>query len=119
LAKGLLIHFAMDRKTQTRLEARARILKALAHPSRLFIVEELSRGERCVFELTEMVGSDMSTVSKHLSVLRSAGIIAHEKRGSQVYYQLKMPCATRFFECVGEALQHAAKQRWDLVCSDK
>lgn len=109
----------MEPRTQARLEAQARILKALAHPSRLFVVEELSRGERCVCELTEMIGSDMSTVSKHLSVLRSAGIIGDEKRGAQVYYHLKMPCAKRFFDCVGETLQHAAKERWDLVCSDR
>lgn len=109
----------MEPKTQARLEAQARIFKALAHPSRLFVVEELSHGERCVCELTEMIGSDMSTVSKHLSVLRSAGIIGDEKRGAQVYYHLKMGCAMRFFECVGEALQHAAKERWDLVCSDR
>jgi len=56
----------MDKETQARCEARARIIKALGHPTRLFLVEELSRGERCVCELTEMVGSDMSTVSKHL-----------------------------------------------------
>ena len=109
----------MDPRTQAHFEAQARILKALAHPSRLFVVDELLRGERCVCELTEMIGSDMSTVSKHLSVLRSAGIIGDEKRGAQVYYHLKMPCAMRFFECVGEALQHVAKERWDLVYSDK
>lgn len=108
----------MEPSTQARLEAQARILKALAHPSRLFIVEELSRGERCVCQLTEMIGSDMSTVSKHLSVLRSAGIVHDERRGAQVFYHLTMPCATRFFECAGEALQHAAKARWDLVCFD-
>ena len=90
----------MDAKTQARFEARARILKALAHPSRLFMVDVLSHGERCVCELTEMVGSDMSTVSKHLSVLKSAGIVADEKRGMQVFYNLKMPCVLRFFDCV-------------------
>lgn len=109
----------MEPKTHARLEAQARILKALAHPSRLFVVEELSRGERCVCELTEMIGSDISTVSKHLAVLRSAGIVGDEKRGAQVYYRLEMPCATRFLDCVSEALQHAAKERWDLVCAER
>jgi ArsR family transcriptional regulator len=99
----------MDAKTQARFQARARILKALAHSSRLCIVDELSRGERCVNELTQMIGSDISTVSKHLSVLRSAGIIADEKRGAQVFYTLRIPCVMRFFDCVGEILQGAAK----------
>mgnify|MGYP001563431569 CR=1 FL=1 len=105
----------MDAKTHARFEARTRILKALAHPSRLFMVEELSRGERCVRELTEMVGADMSTVSKHLSLLRSAGIVAVEKRGMQVYYRLKTPCVLRFFDCIGEVIQHSAREQNELV----
>ena len=76
----------MSSTDRNRYDARARIIKAIAHPTRLFIVDELSRGERCVCELTEMIGSDMSTVSKHLSLLRTAGIVQHDKRGSQVYY---------------------------------
>jgi len=99
----------MDAKTQARFQSRAGILKAMAHPSRLCIVDELSRGERCVNELTQVIGSDISTVSKHLSVLRSAGIIADEKRGAQVFYHLRIPCVLRFFECVGEILQGTAK----------
>jgi DNA-binding transcriptional ArsR family regulator len=62
-------------QTRANMEARARIMKALAHPSRLFIVDELSRGERCVCELTEMIGADVSTVSKHLALLKNAGIV--------------------------------------------
>jgi hypothetical protein len=54
----------MDIKTQAKYDARARILKAMAHPTRLFIVDELAKNaERCVCELAEMVGADMSTVS--------------------------------------------------------
>lgn len=105
----------MDAKTQARFEARARILKALAHPSRLFMVEELSRGERCVCELTEMVGSDMSTVSKHLSLLKAAGIVADEKRGMQVFYRLKTPCVLRFFDCIGDVIQHSVKEESELL----
>ena len=71
-------------------EARARVIKAMAHPTRLFIVEELSRGERCVCDLTEMVGADISTVSKHLSLLKNARIVADDKRGTQVFYSLKV-----------------------------
>lgn len=94
----------MDVNTHGRLAARARVLKALAHPSRLMIVEELERRERCVCELKQMVGADLSTVSKHLAVLKRAGIVAGEKRGLQVYYRLTMPCVTRFFGCVEEVL---------------
>lgn len=85
-------------------EERARILKAIAHPSRLMMVDELSRGERCVCELTNLVGHDISTVSKHLSVLKSAGIVADEKRGKQVYYRLRVPCVLKFFHCLEHVL---------------
>ncbi|MCK4461366.1 MAG: winged helix-turn-helix transcriptional regulator, partial [candidate division Zixibacteria bacterium] len=69
----------MNAKTKKRYEARAHIMKALAHPTRLFIVDELSRGERCVCELRDMIGADVSTVSRHLSVLREAGVVEDEK----------------------------------------
>jgi ArsR family transcriptional regulator len=105
----------MDLKTQARLTTRASVFKALAHPSRLFIVEQLAQQERCVCELTEMIGADMSTVSKHLSVLRAAGVIQDDKRGLQVYYRLKMPCVLRFFDCVGEVVETNAKEQWELV----
>jgi len=92
-------------EVRTRFEERARILKAMAHPTRLYIVDVLADGERCVHELTEMVGADMSTVSKHLSVLRSAGILNDEKRGSEVYYSLRMACVLGFFDCVEAVLK--------------
>ena len=86
-------------------------MKALAHPTRLFIVEELSRGERCVCELTEMIGVDVSTVSKHLTVLRTAGLVQDDKRGTQVYYSLRCACALSFFSCIDEVLQTVARQQ--------
>jgi ArsR family transcriptional regulator len=75
----------MTTAAQAEYKAHARIIKALAHPTRLFIVDELSRGERCVLELTEMIGVEMPTVSRHLGVLRNVGILEDEKRGAQVF----------------------------------
>lgn len=91
-------------------EARARVIKAMAHPTRLFIVEELSKDERCVCDLTEMVGADVSTVSKHLSLLKSAGIVEDDKRGTQVFYSLKVPCVLNFFTCVESVLESARNE---------
>jgi ArsR family transcriptional regulator len=105
----------MDTRTQARLEARARIIKAMAHPTRLFIVDELSRGERCVCELTGMIGADTSTVSKHLSLLRAAGIVGDEKRGNQVFYSLKVPCVLHFFSCVENVLAAAAAEQLEVA----
>jgi DNA-binding transcriptional ArsR family regulator len=105
----------MDTQTKALFEARAQVIKALAHPTRLFVVEELSRGERCVCELQEMIGSDMSTISKHLSVLRTSGIIADDKRGNQVFYSLLVPCVMNFFGCVESVLQSKAQHTTDLL----
>lgn len=105
----------MDAKTQAKFEARARIIKAMGHPTRLFIVDELSRRERCVCELTEMVGIDMSTMSKHLALLKEAGIVQDEKRGAQVYYSLRCPCVMNFFQCVETILKTKAREQMELA----
>lgn len=82
---------------------RARIIRALAHPSRLLILDELlSNGERCVCELTRLVGADISTVSRHLAVLRTAGLLVDEKRGLKVYYRLKHPEACHLIRATEE-----------------
>ncbi len=112
----------MDTRTKSRCEALARVIKALGHPSRIFMVEELAKGERCVCALTEMVGADISTVSKHLSVLRNAGLVTDERRGQQVFYSLRVPCILNFFSCVevvleADATKHNALTR-QLFCEN-
>ena len=91
------------------------MVKALAHPTRLFVVDELSRGERCVAELQEMIGADMSTVSRHLAVLRQAGVLRDEKRGNQVFYSLRAPCILDFFGCIESVLQAGAAERLQVL----
>ncbi len=98
----------MTATAQARYQNQARIIKALAHPTRLFIVDELARGERCVCELTELIGVEMPTVSRHLSLLKKAGILMDEKRGALVYYRLRVPCVLNFFKCV-QAVQESGK----------
>lgn len=105
----------MDVKTQARYEARARILKAMAHPSRLCMVDRLSSGECSVAELTEAVGADMSTVSKHLSLLKSAGLVLDDKRGNQVFYRLSAPCVLDFFSCIESVLHSQVQTQIDLI----
>lgn len=95
----------METAVRSRYQLRATITKALAHPSRLLIIDELARGERCVCELTELVGADISTVSKHLSVLKRAGIVQDDKRGLQVFYRLRVPCILKFLDCVEAVIE--------------
>ncbi|MBI5381145.1 MAG: winged helix-turn-helix transcriptional regulator [Opitutae bacterium] len=94
--------------TKACCQRRAAVFKALGHPARLQIVAALGDGERCVCELVEAVGSGWSTVSRHLTVLKAAGIIADEKRGLQVYYRMALPCVNSFAECLDAAQEGAA-----------
>lgn len=82
--------------------AGADVFKALGHASRLLIVDALIHGERCVTDLTQLIGCDTSTVSNHLSVLRNVGIVADERRGQQVFYRLAAPCVAKVFACLEE-----------------
>jgi ArsR family transcriptional regulator len=94
----------MNSSAAVNLNAMARVMKSLGHPARLRMVEELSKGERCVCVLTELVGLDMSTVSRHLAMLVNAGVLSSEKRGNQVFYKLRTPCVMKFFNCICEVL---------------
>ena len=106
----------MNPRTLAHYEARACIVKALAHPARLLIVDELSKhGERCVCELTEMIGSDMSTVSRHLALLKGAGLVEDEKRGQMVFYRLQMQCILSFFDCIEWVMACNAKRHRQLM----
>jgi len=105
----------MKDSIKPRYEARAKILKAMAHPSRLLIIDELQKQERCVNELTEMVGADTSTVSKHLSVLKNAGLVTDEKRANCIYYTLRCTCIMDFIGCVEDVLSANAKEHAKIL----
>ncbi len=86
-----------------RVRDRAVVFKALGHEDRLRIVDELADGERCVCDLVKTVGSSWSTVSRHLSILKAAGILTDEKRGLQVFYRLALPCVNSLSACLDAA----------------
>jgi ArsR family transcriptional regulator len=104
----------MDAKLYAQMESKAEIFKALAHPSRVFVVSELAKGERCVCELTEMIGADKSTVSKHLSILKKAGIINDRKEGTMVFYSLQTPCVLNFMGCIENMIADKMKAMMEL-----
>lgn len=82
----------------------------MSHPTRLFIVEVLARGEKCVCELTKLVEADHSTISKHLSVLKKAGVVSDRKEGLKVFYRLEAPCIIDFIRCVTTVIESKAKK---------
>ncbi len=101
------------------LELRAKIFKALGHPSRLKMVESLFEGERCVCELQAMVGSDVSTVSKHLNILKEAGILQDERRGTSIYYSLRMKCIANFLGCVEDFVGNRLEEQIRMLSQSK
>ena len=109
----------MQQDDKLKAEARSEILKALAHPTRIYIVDLLDReGSRCVFELAEELGVDMSTVSRHLSQLKKAGILESEKKGTTVYYSLACNCISEFMKGLEKILRskhHRENKRFRAV----
>ena len=97
------------------IAAQARIFKALGHPSRLLMVDALREGVKCVCELQALVGDDMSTISKHLAVLREAGVVSAEKRGTSIYYRLTLCCLDTFLQCTGELVERRALSQMEML----
>ncbi len=96
-------------------EARAEVVKALAHPSRIIFVEALAEGERCVCELQELVDATMPTVSRHLAQMKNAGIVTGRREGNQVYYRLLVPCIMELFHCIDAVRRDAAERMAESV----
>ena len=98
----------MTKSERPKLEAQALVLKAMAHPSRLLMIQALENGPKCVCELQALVAADMSTVSKHLSVLKQAHIVKNEKKGTMIMYSLTVPCILKFLNCVDNVIRKQA-----------
>ena len=81
-------------------ERNAEFFKALGHPTRLWIVEQLTTGEHCVCEFVEAVGDKFPTISRHLAVLKDAGVVVDERRGKSIYYRLSCRCVATMLECL-------------------
>lgn len=90
--------------TEIQLESSAFVFKALGHPARLRMVYALRGGEKCVCELQELIGLDISTVSRHLALLKKEGIVSSRKEGTWAYYSLNLPCVVSLIECVTNKL---------------
>jgi len=101
----------MDKSERAKYEMRTQVLKALAHPARLKLVDVLSEcDEVCVCDLTDVIGMDISTVSRHLSQLKAAGIVTSEKRGQMVFYRLRAKCLSSLFGCIESVVECYGEQ---------
>ena len=102
-------------QSRRRYEARARVAKALAHPTRLLMLDALQQREMCVCELTDLVGADQYTVSKHLAVLRQAGIVEDRRDGMMTFYRIKVCCLEGFWRCIETVLKENLKAQREAI----
>ena len=91
---------------QTQLKQEAEIFKALSHPTRLFILHRIRDERMSVKELSDVVGIDISTMSKHLNILKRYRIIEGEKENNKVFYRLNIPCVLDFMNCAKKVLEY-------------
>jgi ArsR family transcriptional regulator len=97
-------------------EIRAKIIKAMAHPTRLMVIEFLKKSDRSFSEIFDLFQLDKSTVSKHLLVLKEAGIVSSKKKGADMVYKLVVPCVTDFFSCVTAVIESNIKKQQVCLC---
>lgn len=96
-------------------EKQAEILKALAHPLRVAILDFLKDGEQCVCDIAKHVNSERSNVSRHLAVMVNAGVLSYKKEGLKVIYKLQMPCTSKFFSCLAACIKQQAVENTKLL----
>lgn len=109
----------MDENKKRFLAEQANIFKALGHPSRLIMAEALTRGPLCVCDLHKLVGGDLSTVSRHLAVMKEAGVVDDEKRSTNVFYSLSLGCLDTFLRCTGDVVRTRLLTRLKGVMPDR
>ncbi len=97
-------------------QMRALVAKALAHPTRLRIIDFLmERPEACVCEIIEYLREGQSTISKHLSVLKDVGLVDSRKSGLMVMYSLRAHCIQNFFACLDTVLLDDLERKQQVV----
>ncbi len=105
----------MDIKEKQLYKQKADILKALAHPIRLAIIDILTEKEKTVEEIVHLLKERQSNVSKHLSILKKVGIVDDIKVGLNKIYYLKYGCISNFSFCVNETLKQKLKEQKKLA----
>ena len=106
----------MDKREKELYRLKAEILKAISHPVRLAIIDFLKDSEKSVNDIVKWIGGTQSNVSKHLSILRKAGIVDDRKEGLSRFYYLKIPCVINFSSCVNETLKKRIEMNRRLIC---
>ncbi len=97
------------------LENQAFIFKALGQPTRLQILDLLKDGERCVCEIFPAIQQEQANVSKHLSILKQAGILDCRKEGLRIIYWVKNPEVLNLLKTVSGILKTRVQEQQNLI----
>jgi DNA-binding transcriptional ArsR family regulator len=95
----------------------ARIIAAAGHEIRLAILDYLKGGEQCVCDIAKHVGANRPNVSRHLAVMRNAGLVSQRKEGLKMMYALHPPCILSISDCVRNVLKDQARQTKEILAS--
>jgi DNA-binding transcriptional ArsR family regulator len=104
-----------EQMKQKILEGQASILKALGQPTRLQILGLLKDGERCVCEIFPAINQEQANVSKHLSILKQAGILESRKDGLRILYRIRTPEILNLLTGVDKLLKAQAREQHHLM----
>ncbi len=95
--------------------ARAEILKAIAQPTRLKIIELLRNGEKCVCEIFPAIDEEQSNTSRHLNIMQNCGILQRRKEGIKILYRLKHPEVLKIIDLISKILKKEVSDKSDLL----
>lgn len=87
---------------ENNLEENARLLKALAHPTRLQIVALIREQHPCVKNMEGILGVSQPNLSQHLSLLRNIGLVEAERDGNQVCYKIKNQVVIKLLDALSQ-----------------
>ena len=97
------------------VEYRAEILKAIAQPTRLKIIDFLRDGERCVCEIFPAINEEQSNTSRHLNMMLSAGVLSRRKEGHKIYYAINHPEILAVMDIVTQIVKQDISRRHKLL----
>lgn len=97
------------------VELRADVLKALAQPTRLKIIDFLRDGERCVCEIYPAISGEQSNTSRHLNMMLDAGVLTRRKDGLKIFYAIRHPEIIEVIDLVTGIVKKNIAERHELL----
>ncbi|GHD47762.1 ArsR family transcriptional regulator [Mycetocola manganoxydans] len=96
-------------------ELKAELFKALGHPVRIQVLEQLVSGERSVGSIAEALNSEVSNLSQQLAVLRRAGVVSTRREGNTIFYALRHPAMSSILTTARQMILDGLRDRADLL----